>query len=674
MGTSMQATSIPTFTIADYGNPDFPRALMRAGADYGECYVILKGNLKIKMPVRVAILNFLAWQPLLEYGLEPSRSEVFNFKSITTDSLSKVQSVIYERLLDAYPDIDDEFFNQPEPDHEAIPDMTINKEDFLPVGHMKFVYSLARNIEAIENFAKEMIPGYWPSIDGLSLARLTSSPDFKDLIEYQYDESHGTAVVEQQIKSNTVELLKRLNNPNLKDNLLYAYMSSGALKPNQVAQNIMIYGARSDIDDSMMSSIVRHSGFYGVTDTKEFAIEALSAKKATYLLKNVTKQSQYFGRKLKLTCATQQYLHRRSCGSTETFPYTIPEKYASSFVDMMVEDKNEPVILTKSNISNYVNREVKLITPFGCRHHDGFCERCAGYGKGRLISYLPLGIHIGIFAAIQLIKRVTQKVLSAKHLISTKSMMYQLIGTAMNYLLVNSDKIYWKPTVGKNIGEFSIKIPADALGPIIDLGFKGILPTPETFSKVSYWYLMRGDQVEDVVQMEQGGFFPFLSGYMLQFMHDNYDKLIVDDEGIIVPLAGFDTKQALFQYVIINDDMVSYVNRVASFLGTDIEQYTDLVTAYDDFNNLIFSKSPEMISFYNLVILRNFLITSDDNYTIPQVLDPHHVKFAKLSSVVSESTVSMKFAFEDLKAYLNTAETMIKARPAGLYAPFFAAF
>ena len=672
MDTSLQ--QIPTFTINDYRNPDFPRVLMRKQMDHGECYVILKGNLKIKMPVRVAILNFLVWQPLIEFGLEPTKSEIFNFKSITTDSLGKVHTVIYERLLDAFPNIDDEYFNQPEPDHEAIPNMTINPEDFKPKGHMKFAFSLAKNVETCENFIKEMIPGFWPSIDGLSLARLTKSPDFKDLIDFKYDKSHGTAVVEQQIKNNTVELLKRLNNPHLKDNFLYSYMSSGALKTNQVAQNIMIYGARSDIDDSMMSDIVEHSAFYGVTNTKEFAIEGLSAKKATYLLKNVTKQSQYFGRKLKLTCATQQYIHRHSCGSQEVLPYVIPEKFAGSFLDLMIEDKREPVILTKSNIGNYVGKEVRLITPFGCKHHDGFCERCAGYGKGRLISYLPLGIHIGIFAAIQIIKRVTQKVLSAKHLISTKSMMYELLGQALNYLAVNADKIYWKPSIGKNLSEFSIKIPADALGPIIDLGFKGILPSPEAFSKIAYWYLMRGDKVEDIIQMEQGGFFPFLSGYMLQFMHDHYNELVVDDEGVIVPLKGFDPSKPLFEYVIINDDMVSYVNRVASFLGTDIEQYTDLNRALDDFSTLIFSKSPEVGVFFIFVILRNFLITSEEDYTIPQILDPHHVTFAKLSNVVSESTVSMKFAFEDLKAYLNTAETMIKARPAGLYAPFFAAF
>lgn len=670
MATSQQPIQLPIFSIDNYRDPDFPRELVRNDFTHGDCYVVVR-NQKIKMPIRIAIMNFLCWKPLFEYGLEPSKSEVFNFKSITTDSLAKVHTVLYERLLDAFPDIDDEFFNQPEPDHEAIPDLTINPEDFKPKGHMKFLMSLANNVQDIENFINEMIPGYWPSIDGLMLAKLCESPDFKDLINASYDINLGTQVVEQQIKANTTELLRRLSNPNTKDNCLYHYMTANALKTNQIGQNIMLFGPRSDIDDSMKKNVVMTSAFRGIQNVNDFATEGLSAKKATYLLKNVTKQSQYFGRKLKLSCSVQQHLHRKSCGSEFIMPYRIPEKYASAFVDKMIIEGNEPIILTKSNINNYVNKEVRMISPFGCYHHDGVCERCAGYGKGRLISYLPLGIHIGIFSAMQIIKRVTQKVLSAKHLIATKSMLYELTGTVLNYMVRKGDKIFWNEKMSNNIDKFSIKIPSDALGPIVDLGFKNIIPAPETFSKISYWYLMKGDEVVDFIPMEQESFFPFISGHFLQFMHDHYNELVLDDEGVIVPLKGYDPNLEMFQYVIINDDMISYTSRVAAFMGTHIENYTDVIKVMDDFSSLVFTKSPDVPFFYLEMVVRDFMITNEKDYTIPSVVDPHHVQFAKLSNIVSESTLAQKLAFEQLKDYLSLAETAIKARPAGIYAPLF---
>ena len=299
MATSQPTTQLPVFSIEEYKDPDFVKYLVRSDMTHGDCYVIIRGQ-KIKMPIRIAILNFLCWRPLFEYGLEPSKSEVFNFKSITTDSLSKVHTVIYERLLDAYPNIDDEYFNRPETDNYAKPSMTINPEDFKPVGHMKFAMSLARNVQDIENFTKEMIPGYWPSIDGLALAKLISDPNFIDLIEAKYDTNMGTQVVEQQIKANSIELLRRLSTP-VKHNCLYPYMTANALKTNQIGQNISIYGPRSDIDDTMKKNIVRSSAFRGVQDVNEFATEGLSSKKAVYLLRNVTKQSQYFNRTMSST-------------------------------------------------------------------------------------------------------------------------------------------------------------------------------------------------------------------------------------------------------------------------------------------------------------------------------------------------------------------------------------
>jgi len=82
----------------------------------------------------------------------------------------------------------------------------------------------------------------------------------------------------------------------VKHNCLYPYMTANALKTNQIGQNISIYGPRSDIDDTMKKNIVRSSAFRGVQNVNEFATEGLSSKKAVYLLKNVTKQSQYFNR------------------------------------------------------------------------------------------------------------------------------------------------------------------------------------------------------------------------------------------------------------------------------------------------------------------------------------------------------------------------------------------
>jgi len=668
MGTSPQ--QIPTFEPSWYSKLENVFSIMKDYPNDGQCLVVVKDDVAVTLSIRGAVLNMLAWQVLFEYGLMPTESDVIVFKSITSDTFAKVHSKIYERLLDEFPNIDDEWFNRTESDPYAMPNMTISKDDFKPKGHMKFVMSLAKNLNLIENFTKLYLSGYWASIDGLGLAKLVTSPDFEDILNKKCDSNLGTLVAEKQIKERSVELLKRLKNPNIPNNCLYPYMAAGILKTNQISQNIMQYGTRSDIDDSMMKNVINESAFHGLDNTTDFAIEALSAKKSTYLLTNLTSDSQYLGRKLKLSSAPQPMLYRNSCGSDLTIPYVFDPKWADrdAYMGKIIMDKNMPVVITKNNIEKYIGKTVNMISPFTCKHGDGICERCAGYGEGRLISYLPLGIHLGIYCAMKLVEAVTQKVLSAKHLISTKSVVYELTGNVTNYMVRNGDKIYWNDKVKSNLDQLSVLIPADAMNPVVDLGFKDVIPVPATFSKVSYWRLLKNGEPVDMIQMEQDNVLPFMSEDFLRYMHEHYNELQLDDEGVIVPLKHFDPKLSVFQYVVMNDDMVSYTKRINDFTSNKITTYHDVSIALRDFAAIMYSKS-DLPLFYLEVVLRNFLVK--DNFQIPQVVDPQHVNFVGLHDVITDSTVSMKFAFEKLKAYLDSPETTIKVKPAGLYSFYF---
>lgn len=633
-----------TYTYEDYSKPNFVDTVIAQGQDNGHCKLILDGNIAIVLPTRMALLNIIFWEPLIQYGIRPTKNELYNIKNITSGSTATIHSHIYDILLDTFPD----------------------------TYYMEFVEVIFRNIERLENIILANFGPYIPSIDGLGLARLTSGEEMQKILSQKISGKFGTKAAEQHLKSVSKEVIKLLKDPNTPDNIVYPYMQADALKENQIPQMLIAYGPRSDLDDSMQKNVIGESSYSGIKTPEDFATESLSAKKSIYFSRDVIKKSQYFGRKMKLGCSNLTTIYPGSCGSTMTIPFSLREDIAKNFIDKIIVDQGRRVILTSNNISSYVGKTIQMVSPFGCRHTDGVCEYCAGYGKDRLIKYMPPDIHIGLLSSTKTSSTVSQKVLSAKHLISTSSKIYNLPDGATKYFVKDGDCIYWKPEWAKKLTGYSIRIPADAIGAVIDLGLDA-LPTTETFSKVSYFEMLYEGEFTEMIPLESEVFVPYFSTSTLEYMHNNFNKLKIDDDYIIIPIEGLDFKKPFFNYTILNDDMITYTNRVRQFLSTNIINYTTVPSCLEAFANVIYSKSSINIFFLEMV-LRSMLIENDGTYRVPVVEDYNNVTFSKLDDSITESTVCGKLSFERLGAYLSSPMTPITERPAGLFAPYFGLF
>ena len=197
-----------------------------------------------------------------------------------------------------------------------------------------------------------------------------------------------------------------------------------------------------------------------------------------------------------------------------------------------------------------------------------------------------------------------------------------------------------------------------------------VLPTPEAFSKISYIDIMKGDNIIDTIFLEADGFIPFLSEAMLEYMRKQYDNIEYKDNGFVVDMAEFDAKKPFMNYVVMNDDMISYVNRVKNFISTDISGYTSVSRCISAFADIVYHKSTLNL-FYLEVILRALNITSPTNFDIPIISDPEHVSFGRLDTVISESTISMKLAHEHLNKFLTNPRSALDPRRAGWFMEFF---
>lgn len=655
---------IQNYNVTEIQSPTFVDELMRDRLDHGKITVTLP-TATITLPARLMILNILCWRILFRLKVCPTKDDVIVVAGINEHTFSMIHSKLFTRLL-------------------AIPDLDPTKA----------IHEFSRHIEDMERFTKRYCGRYIQTIDAIGLCKLLKDPTIKAIVGNKLDPKLGTKIAEEQFKQISKDLVHALGTRGMvKENILINFMETGSLRDNQIPQVLAMYATRSDINDEMVGHIINESTLSGLRTAADYAVEALSAKKSSYFSKVVIQDSQYFARRLRLSTLSLPKIHPGSCGRSITIPINIPESRAMlNFLDKIHIENGKPVVLTRQNLKKYVGKTIQMITPMGCRYTDGTCEACAGKGNvqkdftvtktGNVIrSYLPKNIHIGVFAATQVGQKVSQMVLSAKHLIKTLTKEYNLTDIAKLYLFKKGDTLYWNKPLKERLQNLYIRFNAASIvGPVTDLTQR-VLPTAETYSRINNFEIVEIDEVGresrlDVINMESNKLLPFLSNDMLHYMRHHYDKIIFDDatNKIAVPLHKFDMSKGVMKYIIVNDDMITFTENVDQFFSYKMSNYTSIAHCLTDFINLLYSKTNINIFFVEMV-LRAFMISPDAHgssaYKIPAIEDPMNVRFGNMSEIITNRDVSTKLGYERVTEYLSNPTIYTKPRGRGYYDPFF---
>ena len=146
----------------------------------------------------------------------------------------------------------------------------------------------------------------------------------------------------------------------------------------------------------------------------------------------------------------------------------------------------------------------------------------------------------------------------------------------------------------------------------------------------------------------------------------HYKDLRIGGEFVDIPMKDFDFHKPMFKFTAVNDDMVTYVTNVDQFLCAKICDYRSVPKCLTDFSNLVYSKADISI-FYIELMLRAFLVDrSGANFSVPIITDTEQpVEFDRMSSTISEASVSTKLSFERLKELFEHAEPTLYSRGNG---------
>lgn len=509
-------------------------------------------------------------------------------------------------------------------------------------------------------FACSDLSEYMTSLDILDMVDIMKDPLMKEIVDtkYKIKPEWGSDVIEKYVDANSAKIVDLLRTKDaLKCQALYPFQHTNQLNKFQVPQVMYAYGMRTDISDNIIGLPVIGSALEGLKNSIEFCIESLSAKKTLFYNNTSVSRSQYTGRIIHLIASSIEVVYNHDCESNVLVDFAVtPDNYKNLIGKKIYVDGN-PVQLHKGNVGEFVNTTVHMRSPMTCRYRKGVCSTCGG----TIYNTINRKLNLGILSAIQVIEPTTQKILSAKHLVKTNTVVYYLPIDAVDILYRSStNEIRWKVDMIGKLEDFIMGIPVSAFANFHDVRLlKNEASTKEEkFSSVSHFYIKNKKTGKSkLFLLESNNQIPYLSTEMLFYIRDRYEDTTIEDDIVWFPVDGTE-KIPVFRTLIINDNMMLFVTSVKKFLSSDIKNYTSCSKALCDFSNTIYSKVSTNIVHIE-TILKAFMITSPGDYRIPLVTNPDDVLFRTITAIQDNRCIGTKLAYQNLSHFLSSPATYL---------------
>lgn len=600
---------------------------------------------EITMPIRHAIVHFIYWQNLIAFNLPIKlRHVAFTSGVCSQEIISKLQTLCFNDMIDAYPDKETEI-----------------------------VKRLFDTVDFNNQFILTHLTEYHSSLDIFKLSRMMDDERIKKLINVKLEPLMGTDVIEKTVASTNEDFCDLISKRDeLQFNPLLPFMEAKLLNKNQLMQMFIALGVRTDINDMIVTYPITVSVFEGMKNIWQYVVESLSSKKSKFYNSIAVSNSQYVNRKQQLLLFVIEQIYKGSCGTDVTIEYQVTtENYKHLSGKIIRNEDGTDTILTKDILPQYIGKTIHMYSPITCRYTDGYCERCGGL----LTKFLSKELNKGMLSATIVIKDITQLILSSKHFVKTNSIIYKIPAEGAPYFRRSNNEIYWKKNLAKELDKITLGFFIRDMCPINDLTLMDFTSefNEKKYSHLTYMVIRKEgiDDIEIPLVSNTDLSVPHLSAEMLAHMKEHLNEIKQDDMMNWIPLKGISIDVPIFRSVVVNNSMMLYMKEAAKFLQTDISRYTSANEALKDFSDIVYSKVSMNILHIETMI-KAYLVSSQFNYDIPIVTDPNNVLFQTNPRIVKNRTVSGELAFQCLMQYFSYPGTFIIPRTPGMFDKFFA--
>lgn len=590
----------------------------------------------VRMRLSHFLVNLVLWKPFLYFQREFDNSFIFDASLVQAGTLAGYMDRVIEEFIT-------------EDNHIALNECKADMMDELGWFSLDFNMIIGNTINLY---------------DRIQLAK--RNPKYNELIHRKYDPGLPTDEIERKMREDTKDLLDILKN---EENCFRDYVRAGeGVNRDQLTQFEINIGPKPDMEGNVFPQIVNTNFIMGLETASDYYIDSSGGRKAAIINFGQVKKAGYTMRKLSLLCMnTLLDFENKDCGAKNTMEVLIDcDKTLERFNQRYYRDGKKDKRISYSADKHLIGKRIKVRSPITCQSGK-ICRKC--YGD---LAFINRDIHVGILGIEELTSRLTQMMLSAKHLLKTNSEtikwadeFLELFSTDANAIIVNpaldNETRYALVIEDSSISEseesssgedgeeeaddFSFDRYLDRIKVRISEGGKR--------GSVRYWE----SQMEKKL---------FISPYLEELMR----TAVKDDEGTItIPFKDMEFNEPLFFIEIENNELATHLNNILRLIDhnehLDVENKEEML---QKFLELLNDSGININAVHIENVVRELIRRVDDITERPDfsVESPPYQILRVSNAIMHSNSIVISLSFEKIKKQLYEPETYRKIAPSFL--------
>lgn len=455
---------------------------------------------------------------------------------------------------------------------------------------------------------------------------------FRELLHYTIP--NDTALefneIEAIIKKNLAEIMDILSNT---DNMLRYYIQSGAgINAKQFGQVLSLVGSKPDLFGKIIPYPINTSFLRGL-DVRSFYINSLGARKALITNHQQVRNSGYLTRKISMLLMDTKLTDLDDCGSHEN-------NYIKVNIDSMktlkrfdkrlfINDQGELVDVDVTDES-LVGEVINIPSPITCASEEGICRKC--YGK---LFDINKDLNIGMIAVLILTDPLTQQLLSAKHLLETRSSKIDWGVKFETSFVVNRNLIY-----PKNYSD-TVIIKEDEL-----------IEDEETEELVFTSFVLKTGNKEVSINLPQKF---FMNKKLLSDIDSFYN---IEELQFEIPLNKLEEGDTFATFIMENNELSKPLRGIKDLIETNkfIKEHTVEETV-NYFIHLLNESGINIQSVHMELIVREMLKLYNNDRTLFQEENMPEYEMLRITDAnLKGDSLSRSLLFEQIKKQLTTLD------------------
>lgn len=361
----------------------------------------------IEADSRRIIFSHYAWWPMLEYDTPLLKSHYFEGRLKKSSVVDILNTTVFDTI---------DYLKDKAIDEGLNPGAYIDMEEFS--------IKVRNSITKAYNHLTYRLEKYVTGLSALDLLAVADHPRIKaindELMALDLTDKGVMSNSEKYIAAGHEEIARILteDGDTLRGTRQYELAASSQVDLRQQLQLSSSRGHVSDMDSNIFAPPILPGYSAGLKRLIDYAMDSRAAAKALIFTQHPLQETEYTNRELQILAATLCNLHvDDDCGSTNLTPWRLT-KASIGIVEGMwyseVDGSKDLKILKASKVQHLIGKTVYLRSALTCQHHDrtGICGKCFG----ELRWQIPRFTNIGHVSVTELCAKVSQDVLSVKHL------------------------------------------------------------------------------------------------------------------------------------------------------------------------------------------------------------------------------------------------------------------